>query len=125
MASELDGAGQIKMQTLAEAQVQLQRVHTIVEHMAIALKNQKGTMQFVPQLKRAATPMIGLLKGQFGPLADQMTTILLSATRGGSEQMRVRGLREGVGLMRQQLEIAMNKTKEKHAVADDGAQSPD
>ena len=124
MASELDGAGQIKMQTLEEALLQLQRVHQVVELMAMSLKNQKGTMQFIPQLKRVATPLVGQLKGQFGPLADQVTAILLAATRGGSEQMRVRGLREGVGQMRQQIEIAMNKVKEKHAVAE-SEKSPD
>jgi hypothetical protein len=116
MASQLDGPGTIKMQVLEEALDHLQRLHTIVERMAMSLRNSQGTMQFVPALKRTAIPLVGQLKGQFGPLADQVTTMLLAATRGGSEQMKVRGLREQIGLLRQSIDIQMNKVKEKHSV---------
>ena len=68
------------------------------------------------QIRRAASPLVGLLKGQFGMIADQVTAMLLIATRGGGEQNKVRALRESVAQLRIQLEIAVTKTKEKHTV---------
>ena len=117
--SKLDGPGTQKMQVLEEALMRVQQLNTIVERMAMSVKAQTGSAQFVPQLKRTGLPLVGLLKGQFGPLADQVTNMMLAATRGGSEQMRLRGLREGVGLLKQSIEIAANKVKEKHMTTED------
>ena len=44
----------------------------------------------------------------------------LAATRGGSEQMRVRALREGVASLRQALEIAERKVREQHSTVAEG-----
>jgi hypothetical protein len=123
VASQLDGAGQTKLATLDEALLQLQRLHAIVERYAMAVKSQGETGGFRQQLMRAATPLGGLLKPQFGVIADVVTAFALAASRGGSEQMKVRALREGVAQIRAQLEIAANKVKEKHAI--DGSEIPE
>lgn len=117
---KLDGAGVAKLETLEEATAQLQRLHGIVEHMAMAIRAQQDTAQIGAQMRRAGSPMVGLLKGQFGMIADQVTALLLIATRGGGEQVKLRSMREGVAQIRTQLEIAMVKTREKHTVQDSG-----
>ena len=116
---KLDGAGAAKMETLDSALKQLQHVHALVERMAVAARSAQGTGPLVAQLKRAATPLVGLLRGQFGLIADQVAAMLLAATRGGSDQMRVRGLREGVAQVRTAIEIAIAKVREKHTIAAD------
>jgi hypothetical protein len=116
---KLDGAGQVKMETLEEATAQLQRLHGIVERMAVAVRTQQDTAQFGAQIRRAGAPLAGLLKGQFGMIADQVTAMLLVATRGGGEQNKLRALRECVAQLRTQLEIAVARTKEKHTIPED------
>ena len=115
---KLDGAGHAKMETLDEASAQVQRLHGIVERMAIAVRSQQDTAQFGAQIRRAGSPLVGLLKGQFGMIADQVSAMLLIATRGGGENNKVRSLREAVAQLRTQLEIAITRTKEKHTVPD-------
>lgn len=114
--TKLDGAGTAKMHTLEDALTHLQRVHGLVEQMAIAIRNQKPTTMYGMQIRRAAAPMVGQLKVQFGLLADQVANLVLLATRGGSEQMRLRGMREMVGQLRTAIDITMNKVKEQHSV---------
>ena len=116
---QLDGAGNAKMETLEEASAQIQRIHGIVEHMALAVRSQQSTAQYGAQIRRAASPLVGLLKGQFGMIADQVTAMLLIATRSGGDQTKLRSLREAVAQIRMQMEIAVAKTKEKHAIPDD------
>ena len=120
---KLDGAGHAKMETLDEANAAVQRIHGIVERMAMAVRSGQDTGQFGAQIRRAASPLVGKLKGQFGMIADQVTALMLIATRGGGEQVKLRSLREGVAQIRIQLEIAVTKTKEKHAMPEDGAGS--
>ena len=115
---KLDGAGHAKMDTLDEASAQVQHIHGIVERMAMAMRNGQDTSPFGPQIRRAASPLVGKLKGQFGMIADQVTALMLVATRGGGEQVKLRSMREAVAQIRIQLEIAITKTKEKHAVPD-------
>lgn len=119
MASQLDGPGQVKLATLDDAMTRLQRLHGIVEKLAIAVRTQQDTGSFRMQIQRVAAPLASLLKPQFGLLADQVTNLVLVTSRGGAEQMKLRALREGVAGLRMQLEIAMNKVKEHHAI-DDG-----
>jgi len=116
---KLDGAGLAKMETLDAATAAVQRIHGIVERMAIAIRSQQDTAQFGAQIRRTASPLVGLLKGQFGMIADQVSALLLIATRGGGDQAKLRSLREAVAQLRIQIEIAVAKTKEKHAVAED------
>src|SRR5580704_6746976 len=95
--AKMDGAGIEKMKTLETAQAQLQRVHGLVEQFALAVKNAQPATIYGAQIKRAGTPMVGLLKGQFG-----------------SDKVRLRSLRETVAQVRTALEIAVAKTIELH-----------
>ena len=114
---KLDGAGAAKMATLETAMATLQRLHAIVERMAVALKGKEPLTAYLSQVKRTGAPLVGLLKGQFGMISDQASALLLAASRaGGGDQQRVRGLREGVAQIRQALEIAIAKVREKHSL---------
>jgi hypothetical protein len=118
---KLDGAGIQKMKTLDEAFVQVQRLHGVVEQYALALKRSQPTSLYGMQVKRAISPIVGLLKPQFGLISDQVAALNLVAGRGGSEQTKVRILREGVGALRQALDIAVVRVKDNHAVHDEPA----
>jgi hypothetical protein len=116
---KLDGAGQVRLQTIHEALVMLQRCHGVVEGMAMDVKNSRPISGAVMQFKRAATPLASKLKGQYGMISDTLTSMILASTRGGGEQVKVRVLREGIASVRQQLEIAEIQVMEKHAVVDE------
>ena len=118
---KLDGAGAAKMSTLESALEQVQKLHGHVERMAIAMRSNQSTAAFGAQLRRAGTPLVGLLKGQFGMISDQVVALLLVGTRGGNEQQKLRSLRENVAQIRTQLEISVAKVKEAHAV-EEGAE---
>ena len=117
MASiKLDGAGASKMKTLEEALVSLQTVHGMVERMAMEVQNKKGVGVIPMQLKRIAAPLVGQLKGQFGMIADQISTMLLVAGRGGGDQVKVRAYREHVAQVRTAMETAQKKVTRDHGV---------
>jgi hypothetical protein len=118
--SQVDGAGMAKLKTLEEAAAGLQRVHALVERFALTVKQGGNTAQYVQSIRRALEPLVGLLKPQFGMIADQVAMVNLASTRGGNEQTRVRALREGVASLRQALEIAERKVREQHATKDEG-----
>ena len=122
---KLDGAGVQKMHTLEEAATQLQRLHGIVETYALALKRNQPTSLYGMQVKRAISPLVGLLKPQFGLIADQAASLNLVAGRGGSEVTKIRQLREGVGSLRQALEIAVVRVKDNHTVKEEPAAPSD
>ena len=111
----LDGAGQAKVDTLVSAGGMLQRVHGMVERYALAVKQQQVVGSLQLQIKRALEPMVGLLKPQFGIVADQVTQVILAMGRGGSDNTRVRTLREGVAQVRSALEIVERQVREQHA----------
>ncbi|MBA3889797.1 MAG: hypothetical protein H0X64_04635 [Gemmatimonadaceae bacterium] len=110
----LDGAGQAKVNTLEEATGMLQRVHGMVEHYALGVKQRTPTAHLLMQIRRGLEPMVGLLKAQFGLVGDQVTALILVMGRGGSDNTRVRSLREGVAQLRTALEIAERKVREQH-----------
>jgi hypothetical protein len=122
----LDSAGVIKMKTLDDALLHLQRIHGIVEQYAIAVKRNQPSSVFSMNLRRQLPSLAENLKAQFGMIAEQLTSLNLASSRGASEHQRVRTLREGVAQVKQALEIAATQTKEKHAVKEgqEGA-SPD
>jgi hypothetical protein len=119
---KLDGAGIQKMKTLEDATTMLHRIHGLVETYAIAVKKSQPTGFTLQQIRRALPPLIGLLKGQFGMIADQIATLNLVASRGSNEQTRLRVLREGVGSARISIDIAMTRVKENHAVKEADAE---
>lgn len=116
---QLSGAGTQLLHTLEDAATDVQRLHGIVEKMAMALKLQQPTAPFGQQLRRAASPLVGKLKVQYGVLADQVSALILIATRGGNEQRKVSALREIIGQLKSQIEIAMNKVYEQHGIVEE------
>jgi len=121
---KLDGAGVQKMKTLETASLQVQKLHSVVETYALALKRKQPTQLFSMQVKRALTPLVGLLKPQFGMIADQVAQINLMSSRGGNEDAKVRNLREGVGALKQALEIAAVRVKGNHMVTEKEPEAP-
>jgi hypothetical protein len=119
---KLDGAGVQKLKTLEDATTMLHRIHSLVETYAIAVKKSQPTSFTLQQIRRALPPLVGLLKGQFGMIADQVAGLNLVATRGTNEQTRLRVLREGVGSARISIDIAMVRVKENHAVKESDAE---
>lgn len=116
----LDGAGQAKMTTLEDSLVLHQRIHGLVETYAISVKNNKPAGGILQNIKRQFPSLAAKLKGQFGMISDLVTAVTMQATRGSSEQMRVRAMREGVAAIKVQLEIAVAQTIAKHEVKDHG-----
>lgn len=113
---QLTGAGTQLIQTLDDALNRVQHLHGIVEKMAMSVKLKLPLAPFGQQLRRAAAPLVGLLKARYGVLADQVSTMILIATRGGNEQRKVGALREGIGQLRMQIDVAINKVYEHHAM---------
>lgn len=115
----LDGAGQAKMHTLDEAVALHQRLHGIVESYALSVKQNKPAGTLLHNLKRQVPTLAGKLKGQFGMISDLVTTMNMQMTRGASEQMRVRTMREGMAAIKVQLEIAIAQTLSKHRMKEE------
>lgn len=115
----LDGAGLAKLETLDEAVTLTQRLHTIVERMAQAQRMSQPLAAFRQQIQRAASPLGSLLKAQFGPISDMVTTVVLISTRGGSDQQKVRSLREAVAQIKVQLEMADARVRKQHTVGNE------
>jgi hypothetical protein len=111
------------MKTLEDATTMLHRIHGLVETYALAVKKAQPTAHYIQQIRRALPPLIGLLKGQFGMIADQIAALNLVATRGANEQTRLRVLREGVGSARISIDIATQRVKENHAVIESDAEN--
>jgi RNA-splicing ligase RtcB len=110
----LDGAGQAKMRTLDDAMNVLLRVNGLVEQYALQIKRNQSGSTFLTNLRRQLPTLSEMLKAQFGMIADQVMQMNLASSRGASEQIRVRALREGVGQVKAALEIAIAHVKEKH-----------
>jgi hypothetical protein len=115
----LDGAGQAKMKTLDDAMNVLLRVNGLVEQYALQVKRNQAGGTFLTNIRRQLPALSEMLKAQFGMIADQVMQANLSSTRGASEQIRVRSLREGVAQIKTALEIAIVHVKEKHELADE------
>lgn len=115
-STKLDGAGAQKMKTLEEALVTLQQMHGLVERAAMDMKNKKPLGVMPLQLRRMASPLVGQLKGQFGMIADQVSTMLLVGGRGGGDQVKLRAYREHIAQIRQAIDMAQKKVKVDHSV---------
>src|SRR3954464_9878327 len=118
---KLDAAGQNKMKTLDEALLLLQRIHGLVEMYAVAIKNGQATGSFVMNIRRQLPTLAANLKNQFGMISEQVTSVNLASSRGASEAVRLRQMREGVAQIKQALEIAITQTKDKHKVIEKSA----
>lgn len=115
---KLDGAGQAKMATLDESMTLYQRANSAVENYALAVKRNQPTGAYMTNYKRQMPALASKLKGQFGMIADLVTAVSMSSTRGASDQMRIRSMREGMAAIKVQLEIALAQTIAKHEAKD-------
>ena len=106
------------MKTLDEALSTLMRVNGLVEQYALQVKRNQAGGTFLTNIRRQLPLLSAMLKAQFGMISDQVMSTNLASSRGASEQMRVRTLREGVAQVKTALEIAIVHTKEKHELAD-------
>jgi len=102
------------MKTLDDAVTALQRINGLVEHYALSIKNNRPGSTFLSNIRRQLPALSEMLKAQFGMIADQVMQTNLASSRGASEQMRVRALREGVAQVKAALEIAIVHVKDKH-----------
>ena len=115
----VDGPGQAKLQILQTATSVAQTLHGMVEKYAIAVRTGQPTSAYPQMIKRAATPLVGMLRSQFQLLADLSSDLILTATRGGgAEAARLRTMRERVGQLKSGIELAVTSTVNKHAVQD-------
>jgi hypothetical protein len=110
------------MKTLEEAMLLLQRIHGLVETYAMAVKRGQPSAPLVMNIRRALPTLSENLKNQFGMIADQVVQVNVSTTRGSSETVRIRTMREGVAQIKQALEIATAQTKDRHVVKDEKAE---
>lgn len=115
---KLDSAGLNKLKALDDALLLLQRINGIVEQYALALKRNQPASVYVQNVRRQLPTLAENLKAYFGSISDLIIGVNLAASRGGSEQVRLRVLREGVAQIRQAMDIAVIQTKAKHAVED-------
>lgn len=116
MANTLDVPGRLKMATLEEAVKSAQRLHGLVERMAAASQKNEPVSSYMQQVRRSGAPLVSLLKASFGLVSDHVAQMMVIAGRTGSDPIRVRALREGVGQLKMQLEVAENRVRETHAV---------
>jgi len=123
--SKIDATGTVKLKTLDEALLLLQRVHGIVEQYAVAYKRGQPTSAYVMNLRRQLPSLAANLKAHFSLIADEVLALNLATSRGASEQTRVRLLREGVARIRTNMEIAAIQTRMKHQVSDEKPTVPD
>ena len=107
------------MRTLDEALLLLQRIHGLVEMYAMTVKRGQPGGPLVQNMRRTFPSLAENLKAQFGLISEQVTAVNLASSRGASDAVRVRALREGVAQIKQALEIAAAQTKERHAIKDE------
>jgi hypothetical protein len=114
----LDGAGQARMSTLEDAVALHQRLHGLVEQYALSVKRNQPAMHVMMNLKRQMPALATKLKGQFGMISDLVTSVNMQMTRGSSDVMRVRQMRDGIAAIKVQLEISIAQTITKHEIKD-------
>ena len=118
MAARIDGPGLAKLETLEHALTLVQKLNTIVERMAQSQRMMQPLAQYRQQIQRAAAPIASLLKPQFEPISVMLTNLVIVSTRGGSDQQKVRSLRESVAQIKAQLDASMGRVRKEHTVTD-------
>jgi len=118
MATRIDGPGIAKLETLEHALTLVQKLNTIVERMAQSQRMMQPLAQYRQQIQRAAAPIASLLKPQFEPISVMVTNLVIVSTRGGSDQQKVRSLRESVAQIKAQLDASMGRVRKEHTVTD-------
>ena len=113
---QLDGAGQVKMVTLEECLTIHSRTNALVEQYALSVKNNKPVGSLLNGVKRNLPSLAFKLKGQFGMISDLVNNVVISSSRGSSDVVRVRTLREGIAQIKQGIDVGMAHTKNNHAI---------
>ena len=112
----LDSSGTVKMKVLDDAMLLLQRVNALNEQYALNAKKGTPSAALYQNIKRNLVTIAANLKTHFGMISDLVTNIVISSSRGSSDQNRVRALREGLAQIKQAIEIGHTQTIQKHAV---------
>lgn len=118
MGSHIDGAGTAKLETLEHAVTLVQKLNTIVERMAQSQRMMQPLAQYRQQIQRAAAPIASLLKPQFEPISVMLTNLVIVSTRGGSDQQKVRSLRESVAHIKSALDASASRVRKEHTIDD-------
>jgi ABC-type enterochelin transport system substrate-binding protein len=118
MSTRIDGPGLAKLETLEHAVTLVQKLNTIVERMAQSQRMLQPLAQYRQQIQRAATPIASLLKPQFEPISVMVTNLVIVSTRGGSDQQKVRSLRESVAQIKAQLDASTSRVRKEHTVTE-------
>jgi hypothetical protein len=122
--ARLDAAGINKIKALDDGLLLLQRINGLVEQYAIALKREQPASVFVQNVRRQLPTLAENLRAHFGSISDIVIAVNLGASRGSSEVMRLRVLREGMAQIRQAIDIAIIQTKTKHAIDETAPGAP-
>ena len=112
----LDSSGTIKLKVLEDALLLTQRLNALNEQFALYAKAGTPTASLKASIKRQLMTLAANLKSHFGMISDLVTNVVISSSRGSSDINRVRALREGLGQIRQGIDIGMAQTRIKHAV---------
>lgn len=112
------------MATLDDAIALHARINNLTEQYALQIKRNQPAAHLLQNLKRQVPTLASKLKGQFGAISDLVISVNMAMSRGSSEQMRVRGLREGVAAIKVQLDIALTQTIAKHEIVDEKHAKP-
>jgi hypothetical protein len=112
----LDASGTIKLKVLDDALLLTQRLNALNEQFALNTKSGTPSGSLFSSIKRQMQTLAANLKGHFGMISDLVTNVIISSSRGSSDVNRVRAIREGLGQIKQGIDIGMAQTKAKHAV---------
>lgn len=112
----LDSSGTIKLKVLEDALLLTQRLNALNEQFALFAKAGTPTASLKASIKRQLMTLAANLKSHFGMISDLVTNVVISSSRGSSDVNRVRALREGIGQIKQGIDIGMAQTRIKHAV---------
>jgi hypothetical protein len=112
----LDSMGTVKMEVLNKAMTDLHRLNALAEQLAANAKKGSPSGTLIQTIKRYLQTMAAQLKTHFGMISDAATNLLISSTRGSSDQARARVLKEGIASLKQALEIGITQTIAKHEV---------
>src|SRR3954463_15110835 len=112
----LDSMGTIKMKVLDDAVLLIQRINALNEQMASNSKRGVSSVSTYQTIKRYLNQLAANLKSQFGMISDAVTNLYVSSSRGSSDVLRVRTIREGLAQVKQAIDIGYTQTKQKHAM---------
>ena len=112
----LDASGTIKMKVLDDALLLTQRLNALNEQFGLSAKAGTPTTTVKASIKRNLMTLAANLKSHFGMISDLVTNVVISSSRGSSDVVRVRAVREGIAQIKQGIDVGMAHTRNHHAV---------